>query len=200
MSNPQVNLDPYTAQAESDPSPLEKIRGYREIITSVKTAMMTTRSADGELHARAMNPANRSDDTQLNLVFLGNNVSHKFEEIQNDVHANVSFLDPTTGSWASVCGKAKVSNDREVIKKYWSSTTSAWFGDLKDGIHKGDSNDPRVSVIEVVPDEIRYWLPNKGRVGQALDIGMHALMGKVSSAGELRTISKQEIQLAQGLN
>lgn len=71
--------------------------------------------------------------------------------------------------------------------------TSAWFGDLKDGVHKGDSNDPRVSVIEVVPDEIRYWLPNKGRVGQALDIGVHALMGKVSSAGELRTISKQEV-------
>ncbi|RXW25062.1 hypothetical protein EST38_g834 [Candolleomyces aberdarensis] len=200
MSKPQANLDPYTAQAESNPAPLEKIKGYREIISSVKTAMLTTRSDDGELHARAMNPANRNDDTQLNLIFLGNNVSHKFEEIQHDVHVNVNFLDQQTGSWASVCGKAKVSNDKEVIKKYWSSTTSAWFGDLKDGIHKGDETDPRVSVIEVVPDEIRYWFATKGRVGQAIDIGTHALTGKVSSPGELRTISKQEIQLAQGLN
>lgn len=95
--------------------------------------------------------------------------------------------------------------------------TSAWFGDLKDGIHKGDANDPRASVIEVIPDEIRYWHPNKGKVGQAIDIGVHALTGKVSSPGELCTISKEEvgshflsnflarnnhlqIQLAQGLN
>ena len=37
-------------------------------------------------------------------------------------------------------------------------STSAWFGDLGDGIHKGDQNDPRVAVIKVVPEEIRYWL------------------------------------------
>ena len=73
--------------------------------------------------------------------------------------------------------------------------TSAWFGDLKDGIHRGDETDPRVSVIEVVPDEIRYWYATKGRVGQAVDIGMHALVGKVSSTGELRTITKQEVCL-----
>jgi hypothetical protein len=29
---------------------------------------------------------------------------------------------------------------------------------LKDGVHTGDENDPRVSVIEVIPKEIQYWL------------------------------------------
>jgi len=80
--------------------------------------MLTTRSADGQLHSRAMNPVSRMlspsicshiDDylrlaeknTQLTLTFLANNVSHKFEEIQNDSHVNVSFLNPETTSWAS---------------------------------------------------------------------------------------------------
>ena len=40
-------------------------------------------------------------ETQLTLTFIANNVSHKFEEIQNDSHVNVSFLDPSTTNWAS---------------------------------------------------------------------------------------------------
>ena len=40
-------------------------------------------------------------DNQLTLTFIANNASHKFEELENDVHANVSFLNPETTSWAS---------------------------------------------------------------------------------------------------
>ena len=61
----------------------------------------------------------------------------------------------------------------------------SYFGDLGDGIHKGDENDPRVAVIEVVPDEIRYWLPMATR-----DV---ALKGEVTAPGELRTITNEEV-------
>lgn len=40
-------------------------------------------------------------ENQLTLTFIANNVSHKFEELQNDSHVNVSFLNPETTSWAS---------------------------------------------------------------------------------------------------
>ena len=40
-------------------------------------------------------------DNQLTLTFIANNVSHKFEELENDSHVNVSFLNPETTSWAS---------------------------------------------------------------------------------------------------
>ncbi|PPQ84586.1 hypothetical protein CVT25_015789 [Psilocybe cyanescens] len=180
MSN-NNNLDPYTAQAQNnDVTPQEKIAGLKEIIKSTETAMLTSRSADGQFHSRAMSPVNP------------NNVSHKFEEIQHDSHVNVSFLNPTTTSWASFSGKAKVIQDRDEIKKYWSTATSAWFGDLKDGVHKGDSNDPRVALIQVIPDEIRYWYPTKGKVGRAIAIGVDAMTGKTSSPGELRTITSDE--------
>ncbi|KAG2016163.1 hypothetical protein CC2G_009357 [Coprinopsis cinerea AmutBmut pab1-1] len=195
------NLDPYTAKAENpNLTPQEKINGLNEIIHNVQTAMMTTRSKDGQLHSRAMNPASRPSDTGLAFVFLANNVSHKFEELDNDSHVNVSFLDPSTSAWVSVCGKARVSNDRNEIKKYWTSSTSAWFGDLKDGVHTGDENDPRISLIEVVPDEIRYWYVTKGKIGRAIEIGVGAATGKTAAPGELRTITKGEIQLVQGLH
>lgn len=81
-----------------------------------------------------------------------------------------------------------------------SDRTSAWFGDLKDGVHKGDENDPRVSIIEIVPDEIRYWITTSGTISQNAQIALGAVTGHTAAPGELRTISKDEIQLTQGLN
>ena len=70
---------------------------------------------------------------------------------------------------------------------------SAWFGDLGDGVHKGDENDPRVALIEVIPDEIRYWIATRGAVGRTIDIAVSAMTGKGAAPGELRTITKEEV-------
>ena len=58
--------------------------------------------------------------TQVNLVFFANRVSHKFDELQNDVHVNVSFYDEKTTNWASYAGTAKVSQDKDKIAQHWS--------------------------------------------------------------------------------
>ena len=71
---------------------------------------------------------------------------------------------------------------------------SAWFGDLGDGVHKGDENDPRVALIEVIPDEIRYWVATRGTVGRTIDIAVSAMTGKGAAPGELRTITKDEVR------
>ncbi|KAI0762108.1 hypothetical protein BD413DRAFT_217044 [Trametes elegans] len=192
MSNKE--LDPYTAKAENNNhTPQEKIQDLHSIVKNVKTGMLTTRSKGGHLHARAMAPAGPVHPDQVNLVFIANRASAKFDEIENDSHVNVAFYDESTTNWASYAGRAKISQDREKIAKHWSSATAAWFGDLKDGVHKGDQNDPRVAVIEVVPDEIRYWYATRGKVGQAVDIAVGAVTGNTSAPGELRTITKDEV-------
>ena len=76
------------------------------------------------------------------------------EELDYDPHVNVSFYDPSTTNWISVSGTAKLSTDRNLIKQYWNTGVKAWFGDLGDGVRKGDENDPRISVIEVVPEQV----------------------------------------------
>lgn len=194
-------LDPYSAKAQNDNlTPREKVDGLHTIVKTVKTGMLTTRSADGHMHSRAMAPAGPVDPNQVNIYFIANRASHKFDEIENDAHVNVSFYDEKSTHWASYSGIAKISQDKNLIAKHWSTLTSAWFGDLGDGIHKGDQNDPRVAVIEVIPDEIRYWLSTSNMATKAADIVASAMTGKTSAPGELRTISKQEIQLIQGLN
>ncbi|KAJ3762384.1 hypothetical protein EV361DRAFT_909269 [Lentinula raphanica] len=200
-STAHPNLDPYVAKAENNSlSPHEKIKDLHEIVKSVETGMLTTRASSGQMHSRAMIPTAPQSDTQTSLIFFANKASHKFDEIENDAHVNVSFSNPKTTSWASYAGVAKISQDKELIRKHWHKGLSAWFGDLKDNVHKGDENDPRVAIIQVIPDEIRYWVATKGAVSRALETGLNAVTGGVSVPGELRTITLSEIQLTQGLH
>jgi general stress protein 26 len=152
------------------------------------------------------------ESNQINLIFLANRASHKFDELENDSHVNVAFYDEKTTHWASYSGVVRISQDKDLIAKHWSALyvlghalcnasayltrwwrISAWFGDLGDGIHKGDKNDPRIAVIEVIPDEVRYWLSTSNVVTKAADIVTSATTGKVSAPGELRTITKDEV-------
>ena len=69
-------LDPYTAKAEAagdNLTPQEKIEGLHAIVNNVKTGMLTTRSASGELHSRAMAPAGRTSIifARLNALLTG---------------------------------------------------------------------------------------------------------------------------------
>ncbi|KAI0298521.1 hypothetical protein BC826DRAFT_997819 [Russula brevipes] len=196
-----VKLDPYVAQAQNDDlTPSQKIEGLHKVIQGAQTGMLTTRASDGHLHARAMTPVGPYSNIQVNLVFIANNTSPKFQEIRNDSHVNVSFFDTATTHWASISGTARAVEDRSVIKKHWSTCMASYFGDLGDGVHKGDENDPRVAAIEVIPDEIRYWLATSGSVSRSIQEVASAVSGKVTVPGELRTITQEEIQLVQGLS
>lgn len=112
------------------------------MVKAANVGMLVTRDPNGNLHSRAMAPANGamdsslfshpnshspplvSSDSQLNLVFLANNASCKFEEIENDSHVNVSFLDSSSTDWASYSGRARVTQDKELIHKHWSSLSA----------------------------------------------------------------------------
>jgi hypothetical protein len=76
---------------------------------------------------------------------------------------------------------------------------SAYFGDLDDS-HRGDENDPRVVVIEIVPNEVRYWLANSGGISQSVQEVIKSVRGEVSIPGELRTITPEEVGLPMTLS
>lgn len=93
------------------------IIGLKEIIKACHHGALTTRSPEGHLHARAMTPASYEG---LQFLFLANNASYKFDEIQADSNVNIAFVDAKTTNWASISGTASVSQDKDLIKKLWS--------------------------------------------------------------------------------
>ncbi|KAG9096678.1 hypothetical protein FS749_007974 [Ceratobasidium sp. UAMH 11750] len=178
-------------------TPQEKIDGLNEIVRNVKTGMLTTVGTNGELHSRAMAPASTEG---LHFTFLADNSSYKTNEVESNSNVNVSFFEPGPNHWVSIAGTAKLSQDKQKIKDLWNPLTKAWFGDLGDGVHKGDETDPRVVVIEVVPTEIRYWYTTRTKIGTAVDIAVSAATGNVANPGDIRVITKEEIALVEGMN
>ncbi|KAH7108259.1 hypothetical protein BKA62DRAFT_15955 [Auriculariales sp. MPI-PUGE-AT-0066] len=190
-------LDPYTAKAEggTEPTPAEKLEQLKTIIKSAPTGMLTTRGKDGAMHSRAMRPTTWDS---LVFTFVFNNVSHKAEEIESDSHVNLSFFDQSSTNWVSVAGIAKISNDPIKIKENWSAFMSGYFGKV-DAEHKGDSSDPRVSLIEVTPVNIRYWIATSGKIVRAATTAVSAITGSGSPPGELHIMTEEEIKLVKGL-
>lgn len=99
--------------------------------------------------ARSMAVAKRSGP---DFLFLANAHSRKFMDIEGNKEVNVILQDSSNHDWISVTGEVKTtSNDDPRIKEIYSKPVSAWFGDLKDGIHDGGPEDPRMKLIEVQP-------------------------------------------------
>lgn len=65
-------------------------------------------------------------------------------------------------------------------------------------MHKGDEGDPRVAVIEIIPDEVKYWISKQSGVSRTVQVAVSAAMGKATAPGELRTIRKEEVSATHG--
>lgn len=52
-----------------------------------------------------------------------------------------------------------------------------------------------MAAIEVVPDEVRYWLATSSSISRGVQEIASAAQGKVTVPGELRTITKEEVSL-----
>src|SRR6185437_5235941 len=90
--------------------PLEKkLDDLYELIDGIETAMVTTRRDDGHLVSRAMQTQRRTSG--IDLWFMTNAESVKFEEIAKDPHVNIAYIRDRTKEWVSVSGHAILSKD-----------------------------------------------------------------------------------------
>ncbi|KAN0062693.1 hypothetical protein ACQY0O_004888 [Thecaphora frezii] len=195
MSTQAQTHDPTAKNAAANAQGLttqEKIDGLLAITKTVGTAMLTTRSPDGKLAARAMAP---STTEGLVFSFYFNTDSGKTDDIEHDPQVNVSYYDPKTTDWVSISGRATINRDSSKIKKHWSAGLKAWFDDKKDGKHTGDHDDPRVVLLDVVPEEIRYFKAD-GKIKALAETAKAAISGHAASPGKLVIITKDEVQLA----
>ncbi|KAH9978675.1 hypothetical protein BGW80DRAFT_1435123 [Lactifluus volemus] len=194
-----AQLDPYTANAQNDDVTLtQKIKDLHKIIRDAQTGMLTTRASNGYLHSRAMTPISPGSDSQLNLLFFANNASPKFQELENDSHVNVCFLDTAATHWASYSGlpsigviRTPLGTDLDTVDAISLYSIGAYYGDLGDDVHKGDENDPRVVIIEVVPSEVRYWLATSGAFSRVIQETTQAKRGKLLSRVNCERLQKK---------
>jgi general stress protein 26 len=88
-------------------------------------------------------------DDQGNFWFLSSSDSHKNEELEKDPFVQLLFQGSSYSDYLSIYGKAVISRDKAKIKELWDPMMKTWFTEGED--------DPRITVIQVIPSEGYYW-------------------------------------------
>jgi len=184
--------DPSVAKQYDDETPKDQqFKDLYELIDGQKISMLSTyRPGIGPV-GRSMAVAKRSGP---DILYLTNQHSTKIQDIAEDKEVQITFQDTKTQDWISISGTATTAtNDDPRIKELYSPGVSAWFGDLKDGVHDGTWKDPRMSLIEVQSKFIVYWKKETSSLGFLKEVGTAALTGSVAQTGLLRELSEQDI-------
>ncbi|OOG00695.1 hypothetical protein ASPCADRAFT_125705 [Aspergillus carbonarius ITEM 5010] len=200
MSNTQTPttgtqpLDPYKAKSVEDPPLEQKISDLSTFIKEQKFGMLTTKSSDDDLLTSRCMALAGQENASTTLIFHTNLFSHKTMDLTvHPTETNMSFLDPISGSWASISGTATIVADKETVEKYYSPALSAWLGDLGDGVHDGGSGDPRIGVIKLEAKTAVYAVSRKGILGRAVETVKSVASGDVPAINSIRELSRAEL-------
>ena len=163
----------------------EKLQNLWALIEEMKTAMFTTRRADGHLVSRPMATQKRASGADL--WFVTSRDSHKLEELRNDPHVNLAYYKDRTREWVSVSGKARIVEDRAKIRELYEPDWRAWFGD-EGGEQDGTPDDRRMVLIGVDVEMAMFLEINKPQPVVLFELVKGMITGKAPDIGEVERV------------
>jgi general stress protein 26 len=161
------------------------IQKMYEMVKDLKTAMLVTRRSDGHLVSRAM--ATQKSAPGADLWFVAAEGSAKLEEVRNDAHVNLCYLNSKTMEWISISGTAFLSKDRSIIQMLYEPDWKIWFPEDGDSRH-GTADDPRLVLIGVDVQSAVFFEVNKPRPVILYEMVKGWLTGSMPEVGEVHHI------------
>jgi general stress protein 26 len=128
----------------SDDSALQRLR---ELITSIRVAMVTTESEHGALHCRPMYAQQAESDADL--WFATSRTSTLVQELRDRTRIVATFADPGDQRYVVVHGAGFVRHDPAKIAELWNPAMKVWF--------PGGPTDPDLTLIRVEAERAEYW-------------------------------------------
>ncbi len=126
----------------------EGVKKMKELVEKANSCFFCTRINTNEsFSTRPMSV--QKIDKEGNLLFLSASDSKKNEEIINDPMVQLLFQGSPYSDYLNIYGRATINQDKAMIKELWQPILKTWFTEGK--------NDPRITVIKVVPSEGYYW-------------------------------------------
>ena len=156
-----------------------------DLIDDIEIAMMTTRRADGHLVSRAM--ANQKRAPGADLWFVTSTETHKVEELEEEPHVNLAYFKDRTREWISVSGIAKVSRDRETIRRLHAPDWKAWFA-RGDDPKAGTVDDPHIVLIGVDVHSAMFLEVNKPPPVVLFELAKGWVSGNAPDIGEMHHV------------
>lgn len=144
-------------------SELDKLN---DLLKKFRFAMLTTRAAEGDLHAHPLTVQETESDGDLWFI-VGTHAS-AVEHVRRDPKVGLSFS--SDGLWLSLAGEAEVVEDRAKLEDLWSTSVEAWFPD-------GPAS-PGVTLLKVSALSGEYWGSAGGRIATAVALVTSKVTGE----------------------
>ena len=151
-----------------------------ELIKDIKFGMFTTHKPQGHLHSRPMTTQNKAIDADDSLWFFMSRSGAPVSEFQGDDQVNVSYANPSSDTYVSVSGVARVVDDMAKKKALWTKQADAWF--------KGGVDDPDLALVQVRIAHADYWDVKESKLVQLYKMAEAAVTGKAPQLGEHGTV------------
>ncbi|HET7231579.1 MAG TPA: pyridoxamine 5'-phosphate oxidase family protein [Longimicrobium sp.] len=175
----------------AEPVPADKkLNDLYKLVDGISVAMFTTRRLDGRLVSRPMQTQER--DAIADFWFVTDGDSDKLDELQHDPHVNLSYYRDRTREWVSVSGIARISHDREQIRRLYKPDWRAWFGD-EGGERDGGPGDPRLTLVLVDADSVIYMKSDTPTPVVLFEMVKGMITGQQPDVGSVREVSGSEL-------
>lgn len=146
----------------------EAIKKIKELAEKKTCFFCTVINSAPFTEARPMSIQTVDDDGVLWMLSATD--SHKNEQIAANPAVNLYFQGSAHSDFLHIYGSASASKDKAKIKELWEPLMKTWFTEGED--------DPRISVIKVVPVEGYYWDTKHGNIVAGIKIMVGAMIGK----------------------
>ncbi|HXH29291.1 MAG TPA: pyridoxamine 5'-phosphate oxidase family protein [Bacteriovoracaceae bacterium] len=126
------------------------LKRLADMIKDIKFTMFTTVNEDGSMHSRPMATQDMSkSEFEGTLWFFSRKHSMKNHSIEMDQHVNLAYANPDKQQYISISGRARITEDKAMMKKLWNPLLKAWF---PEGLE-----DPEISLIGVQIESAEIW-------------------------------------------
>lgn len=131
------------------------------LIKDIKVGMLVTNEIEnGGMRARPMSVVQDAYDGTL--FFYTSKSQSKVYEIEEDRDVCITFSSPSDNTYISLTGKARISDDQDLIDKYWNPWVAAWFKNGKD--------DSDVAILKVKINRGEHWDSKNNKLVQLFEI------------------------------
>lgn len=118
---------------------------FQDILSDFDTAMLVSRTREGDLRARPMYIARADRDGDL--WFITGLDSGKVDELSNDPH--MAALMQEKDRYLSISGQCEITRDPHLAEELWKEEWRAWFPE--------GPGDPDLAFIHLMAVEAEYW-------------------------------------------
>jgi general stress protein 26 len=166
----------------STPDPSDDLATVRRILTSARTATVTSRAASGALHSRPLALLEHGVDGTENfagsLWFFTADPSEKTDEIRRHPEVNVAVGDGK--GYLSLSGSASIDRSQPRIDLLWNPWAEAYF--------EGGREDPAVALLRVDVESIEFWDLDRPAIKRAVEVAAALIAKRPPEVGESRTV------------